>query len=282
MGLTALMVEYHKLDGEAKTELFNRVKSVMMYHWVLSNGTICGVSLSANMLAHYLNCDPAEIQLYMRDKLMNTRIWDKEVQENMLNSLIGQQIVWSLEDRMDVQAQVDLLKVSQGSSYKAFISSELNKALKLKLDSTASIQNLVRSISGGNINIFAPIQNNINNTQNNVGVTTEEALGIITAKMDEIQASTRDSDIAYLEAKYDFSNTDEYPEVIASSQVGKGDKEGLKLINKELNMVVDNYKIHRTEEADNDHHQLRREIEDNIEPDDWDPELDEYEDVEDE
>ena len=275
LGITALMVEYHKLPEEQKVEFYKKVKGVIIHHWIISNGNICGMTYSMDMLAQYLHCDVAEIQEHMKNRLLSTKIWDKDVQENMLNALMGQQVMWTMEDRMDIQSQLDILKKSQGNEYKAFVTAELNKALKLKLESTGSVQGLIKMFTGGTNNtlIFNQQNNRVEEVQ---GCNVEEAINIISSEISKLSLPP-DKDVVFLEQNYDIGDINKFPQVIASLQSSdKGDKEGLNL-KAGLDLAsVDNYQFHRTEDSELEHHQLRREIEEGILVDEEDPELDMY------
>jgi hypothetical protein len=276
------MVEYHKQTAENKIEMYQSIKKVIIHHWLSSNGRICGASYNMDSLANYLQCDISEIQLHMRDKLLSTKIWNKEVQEEMVHSLMGQQVMWAMEDRMDVQSQVDILRESQGNTYKAFISAELNKALKLKQDSTTAIQNILRMFTGGTNNTL------IFNQQNNVaevsqGINVEDAVNIIGQEIEKL-ALPPDRDVKFLEEHYNINDINEFPQVIASLQSAeRGAKEGLDIKKNIDKKATDNYAFFRTEQAESDHHQLRREIEEGILVDEEDPEnsiYEEYPDLE--
>ena len=276
-GVTQAMVLVHKSDEQNRPTLIKRANDFMVQSWLLSNGSICGKSYSISELARFLECEVSDIQLFMKDKLLSTRIWDKEVQEQMVESLLGQTVMWTLEDRMDVQSQLDLLKTSQNGKYTAFISSEVNKALKLKLDSTAAMQGLMRALSGNNtVNIFNnPVQNNQTNIQQ--GVNQEEALALITQAIHELPEGKKHDDLNFIEATYDVNS---FPEVVATNQADiNADREGLKIMKKENNKIIDNYKIHRSEQGELDMHEIRREIELEIDDDEDDPEYHIYEEV---
>lgn len=115
----------------------------------------------------------------MRDRLLSSRIWDKDKQEELLNALLGEQLAWALEDRMEISHQLQILRDSQGGKYTPFISSEVNKTLKLKLESSTSLQSIIRNLTGGNTtNIFNQFnqQNNLN-AENTISI--EEARTIV-------------------------------------------------------------------------------------------------------
>lgn len=206
----------------------------------------------------------------MRDRLLSSRIWDKDKQEELLNALLGEQLAWALEDRMEISHQLQILRDSQGGKYTPFISSEVNKTLKLKLESSTSLQSIIRNLTGGNTtNIFNQFnqQNNLN-TENTISI--EEARTIV---LESQKVLTKTEEAKLLEDKYDINSL---PEVVATKQEGVDtSKEGLNLNKKELNQITDNYKA-AMEISSKEHHELRREIEMRIDTDSYDPEMDRY------
>ena len=157
-----------------------------------------------------------------------------------------------------------------------FISAELNKALKMKLDSTNSLQSLIRGFTGnGTTNIFNQF-NQQNNIQQEQGISIEEARKII-LESQKIQDKTEEAKL--LEAKYDLSSL---PEVVATKQEGVDvSKEGLNINKQELAQITDDYKG-ALEASSREHHELRREIEMRVDPDEEDPELIPYEEIDEE
>lgn len=273
-GLTQLMNQYSKLDEVGKEELLLKAQDYVIQQWFLSNGNICGVSYSIYSLASFIRAEPDRVQLFMRDRVLSSKIWDSNPlkQNEILNGILGQQLAWVLEDRMEAQNQVEILKKSQNGKYMPFVSGELNKAIKLKLETGTSLQSVVRNLSGGgNVNIFAQI-NNQNNSGVTKGVTTEEALAIINENYGLLELEKGSKD--YIEQHYDL---DSLPVVVASDQSDMDlDREGLKIMRKDIRLVVDNYKGNLGEEADNDFHDIRRELELNIDEDEEDVEFEEY------
>ena len=201
---------------------------------------------------------------------MSSRIWDKDKQEELLNALLGEQLAWALEDRMEISHQLQILRDSQGGKYTPFISSEVNKTLKLKLESSTSLQSIIRNLTGGNTtNIFNQFnqQNNLN-AENTISI--EEARTIV---LESQKVLTKTEEAKLLEDKYDINSL---PEVVATKQEGVDtSKEGLNLNKKELNQITDNYKA-AMEISSKEHHELRREIEMRIDTDSYDPEMDRY------
>ena len=142
---------------------------------------------------------------------------------------------------------------------------ELNKALGLKLNTTTNLQSLLRSLSGsGSVNIF----NQFNQQNNTGGISVEEAIEIV--EQENAKTIDKSKELQYIEATYEV---EEFPEVVATKQQGiDTSKEGLTLNSGELKLIADDYKgvLNKFEE---DHHEIRREIELKIDRDSEDPEL---------
>lgn len=261
------MIQYHQ-SGD--TTIISNAQNYLIGQWSMNNGMICGIHYSIAQLAMYIGVDPEQIKTYMRDKVLNSKIWDKENQEKILMGLLGEQLIWAMEDRMDIASQVQILQEAQGNKYVPYLTAELNKALKLRLDSSSSIQNIVRNMSGGgSTNIFNQIINANNNVQQQQQyITFEEARKILE---DKSTTENTTDEAKILEAKYDIKSL---PEVVAYAQ-GLKATDGSKLNNNELNAITDSYK-ETLIESPKLHHEMRREIEENIDPESEDPELDRY------
>ena len=176
-----------------------------------------------------------------------------------------------LEVRMEIEGQLSLLKKSQGDRYTPFVTSEVNKTLGLKLNTSTNLQSFIRALSGGNsyVNIFN--NNQVNQTQNNT-ITYDDALEIVQEESTKFLGS--DKELKYIEANYDI---DDLPEVVATKQLGVDtSKEGLTLSNSEISQTIDTY----YKELDNGEtsHDVRREIELQIDKEAIDPEIDIYPD----
>lgn len=265
LGMTQALHEYHKTSDP---ELLDKIQSFFIQYWVMNNGIICGKQLNLFELSQFLMCDQERIRLHIRDQVLSTKLFDKDHQEEIINSLIGQQIIWAMEDRMAIDGQVRILQASQGNKYTPFVTSEVNRALGMKIQATGTLTNILKSLqSGGSINIFN--QNNVNNQQNNL--TIEKAVAIIC----EENAKTLDKpkEIKYIEERYDVDNPEVFPQVVAN-QMDTSDRENgiLQLDTRHLDQVTDNYKG-VLEEFENEHHDIRREIELQIDPNSDDPEM---------
>lgn len=268
LGTTSLAVEYSlNPNDENRFRLYNHV----VHQWLLSNGKFGGKYMDVNTLSQVTGIPTDYIQCFMRDQVMNSKIWDRDKQEELLNGLLGQTLAWALEDRLAIKSQVDLLRQSQNGHYTPFVSAELNKAIKMMLDSSTGLQSVIRTfMGGGTTNIFNMFnqQNNVDNHQEN-GISLEEAKRLIVESNSILNDKSKEA--KFLETKYDLGAL---PEVVATKQEGidNDDYGGSFNINQaELKEVTDNYKA-SIESSSKDRHEMRREIEQNIDPYEEDPE----------
>lgn len=265
MGVTQLALQANTGDDEALKNL----TKLIIHIWIVNNGKLWAKVYSVNELADFLKCEPAIIQMQMKQTFLDNGLFDRSKMNEIADSLMGACISWALEDRMEVSQQVQILRDSQGGRYAPFITSEVNKALGLKQQSTTSLQSLVRAVTGGGtVNIFTQQNNQFNN-----GAQEEQTLTRYEA-MEMIQRELADKggikEIEYVENQYDFK---ELPVVVATKQDGNmGEKEVLTLKNGELDSVTGDY--HGALKVfDEDHHQIRREIEEGIAYEEVDPEI---------
>lgn len=273
MGTTAMAAEYQKSQN---LEDLQKVYNYIINHWLMGNGMLCGIMYDINTFSTKTGIDINYIRVFMRDRLLQSKLWDKERQEEMLQALLGEQVAWALEDRMEISHQVNILRESQGGHYTPFISAELNKALKMKLDSSTSLQSIIRIfMGGGTTNIFNQFGDTQNNQLNqNQGISIDEARKII---LESQKIMDKPQEAKLLADRYDLSSL---PEVVATKQEGiDTTKEGLTLNTAEMRQITDDYKG-AMELSSREHHELRREIEANIDPKDPDPEIDMYLDEE--
>lgn len=205
-GLTPLMQEYHNTKDP---DQLNHIISYIIQTWIISNGTIMGKHYNYIELANFLDINPEEVRNQMKSQMLDSKIFTPESQPEIVNSLISQQITWILEDKMNIDGQVRVLQKSQGDSYKAYITSELNKALALKSSISMNLTSLIKLLTQKDTNIIIN-----NNQQNNTiqNVTIEDVLGIVQEENSKINDS---SDIKYIETTY---HTEDFPEVNALKQ----------------------------------------------------------------
>lgn len=265
LGITQLALQANAGDDEA---LKNLTKFVI-HTWIVNNGKLWSRVYSVNELSDFLKCEPSIIQMQMKQTFLDNGLFDRNKMDEIADSLMGACIGWALEDRMEISQQVQILRDSQGGRYAPFITAEVNKAIGLKQQSTTSLQSLVRAVSGGGtVNIFNQQNNQFNNTGESEPVLTRDIA------MSMIQKELADKggikELEYVENQYDFK---ELPVVVATKQEGnRGDKEGLTLKKAELDSVTGDYQG-ALKAFEEDHHQIRREIEEGIDYEEIDPEL---------
>ena len=187
-GATSLAAQYHITKEE---EYLHQFQNLMIQQWCLCSGDICGQTYDIQSLANSLKVPVESIRIHMRDEVLKSRVWDSEHQEELLKGLIGQMISWTLEDRIRINGQINLLTASQGGTYKPFISAELNKAMKMGLESSTAMQSLIARLTGGGqtTNIFNMFQqNNEQNIQNNF-VTRDDVLEILSGEQKQLPKS---------------------------------------------------------------------------------------------
>lgn len=265
LGITQLALQANAGDDEALKNLTEFV----IHTWIVNNGKLWSRVYSVNELADFLKCEPSIIQMQMKQTFLDNGLFDRNKMDEIADSLMGACIGWALEDRMEISQQLQILRDSQGGRYAPFITAEVNKAIGLKQQSTTSLQSLVRAVSGGStVNIFNQQNNQFNNTGESEPVLTRDIA------MSMIQKELADKggikEIEYVENQYDFK---ELPVVVATKQEGnRRDKEGLTLKKAELDSVTGDY--HGALKVfEEDHHQIRREIEEGIDYEEIDPEL---------
>jgi len=271
LGLTQMIIEYR-----VRPEIKSNIDQYILNQWYAHAGTICGTSYDINHLISTFDIPKDMVESYIRDVVIKSPIWDRSKQEELINGLLGTQITWAIEDRMEIVSQLNLLKASQGGKYTPFVSAEVNKALKLKLESSTSLQSIIRSLTGGasSVNIFQQFNQENNTNVDNNYITLEDARSIIE---NSIKVDDKSKEVKYLEAQYDLASL---PEVVATKQQGiDTSREGLSINKMELNSITDNYK-ESLKLSSKEHHEQRREIEQRIDQDSEDPELSIYEEIE--
>lgn len=269
LGTTALAIQYNQNKSkENKEALYNYI----IHNWILNNGKFGSIPMDINTLAKTLGITIEYIQLYMRDHILTSKIWQPEIQQDLINGLLGQQLSWALEDRMEVIQQVEILKSSQNGHYTPFISAELNKALKLRLETSSSLQQVIRTFTGGSTtNIFNLSQQN--NVQQNNYISREEAMELITENSGYLE--DKSDQAKYLEQAYDLK---QLPSVVANEDTVDNDGSTFNVNRQELDEITQDYKG-ALEASSKTRHEMRREIEMRIDPDAEDPEFDTYEEM---
>lgn len=255
-------------DSENANKARESLTRVAIQTWLMGNGMLWGKNYTMSELSVFLKCEPVIIQDQMRDQLFDNRMFNKEHIDKILESMTGAIIGMAIEDRMEASQQLGILKASQGNHYVPFISSEVGKMLTVKQSTTNNLHSILRTLSGaGTPNIFNQFNQQNNIEVHEVGITKVEALDFIQKQMSSID---RSKELEYIEAHYDFQDL---PEVVANKQEGiDTSKEGLSIKKTELEAITADY--HGVKDIfEEEHHEIRREIMENIDRDAEDPEI---------
>lgn len=255
-------------DSENADKARESLTRVAIQTWLMGNGMLWGKNYTMSELSVLLKCEPVIIQDQMRDQLFDNRMFNKEHIDKILESMTGAIIGMAIEDRMEASQQLGILKAGQGNHYVPFISSEVGKMLTVKQSTTNNLHSILRTLSGaGTPNIFNQFNQQNNIEVHEAGITKVEALDFIQKQMSSID---RSKELEYLEARYDFQDL---PEVVANKQEGIDiSKEGLSIKKTELEAITADY--HGVKDIfEEEHHEIRREIMENIDRDAEDPEI---------
>lgn len=206
-GLTLAMQEYHKSNNPS---ILEGIQTKLIQIWIVSNGVLMGTFYTYIELANFLEVNPEVVRNKMKTSMLDSKLFSPETQADIINSLIGQQITWILEDKMSIDNQVQILRKAQGNDYRPYVTSELNKALSLKNGISLSLTSLIKQLTQKDSNIII--------NQNNVvqQVTIDDVLNIVQQENDKLlKESNKDTEIKYIEDRY---HIDELPEVNATKQ----------------------------------------------------------------
>lgn len=203
-----------------KKESINNLYSKLISNYLTNNFTINNKAYSINQLANLFNIPVTIIHKHIHEQT-NTlaKVLDKGNIEDTYRALISTVLNNSLQDRSLVSEHLQTLLVSQGGQYKAFVSSEVTKALKLMLESNTSTMDILGKIFGaskGNTNILitnsGPISSSDPNHNTTEQFTTNEALKLLASKgLTDVPQNRQKKEALY--AQYDIENT---PEVRAT------------------------------------------------------------------
>lgn len=224
IGTTEIGRHYNKTkDKDILQELIQHV----VQHYIDTGFKYCHNIMDLYSFSQYVNIDVTLIQQQMiqRSKAL-INLDDPESQSDHLRAVLNSVLSCALSDRNRALTQYEHLAKAQGQTYKPFISGEVNKALKLTLDTTSNLTALYKALMGNDASIV--INNNNANNQNNTDnyLTIDKALTVLHQNSPKALTPGEPNPLAqglYLE--HQLGDT---PEVVASKQQGLDtSKEGL-------------------------------------------------------
>lgn len=222
LGITEIGNLYNKTNDE---EHYKELHQRLIHHYVRNNFSYCGIYYNIEQFSKLTGVKEPEIMRHMGTYGKQLQEVHKELtQGDMVRALTNLSFSWAMEDRSLAAQQVAIMQSSQGASYKPFISSEVNKAIKLGMDANSNLQSLLKGLSSGQGPIL-PYEEGSGATEK--GITADEAVRLF--KAHEYPALNKDEDQRNrLALEYDIENM---PEVNALRQTHLDtSKEGLSLM----------------------------------------------------
>lgn len=181
-GTTSLCINYNQQKTEENKE---RIYKHIIAQYIYSGFLYNGIPITTNHLSYHLSIPHDNIQKYISESLTSiSSIVSKENIESTFRSILALSTQWALEAQGQINQQVQLLKNSQGDSYKPFISSTVNQALKLLLDSNKNVVDLIKAVQAPsripmNPNIPSPTEQEKLKENKEPSISTIEAIELI-------------------------------------------------------------------------------------------------------
>ncbi len=185
-GVTYLATEYNKnQDNQAYKNLIQHI----ITQYALNGFRYQGTSLSIPELAYTLKVSQTDIiegiSLVGRNI---SNFEDPEATKDTLKSIVALSTNFALQDRGLIATQLETLLTSQDGKYKPFITSEVNKNLKLMLESNKNLMDVYKTFftDQSSTNTIINVQGT-NNEDNRDYLTPDQALDMITNSSDQGQ-----------------------------------------------------------------------------------------------
>ena len=177
-GTTLLAIEYNKLNSdESKQRLIDHVITT----YALQGFRYMGQSYSIPALAQKLNIDQKTIMETISNIGTNMgSLANPESLQETLKTIATLSTSFSLSDRGLIQSQLENLLRSQGPNYKPFITAEVNKVLKLMLESNKNLMELYKTFFTTNNTTTNILNLNTNSKEQEDYLTPDKALQILT------------------------------------------------------------------------------------------------------
>lgn len=182
-GVTYLSIEYNKSkDNQAYLALIQHI----ITQYALSGFRYLGIPVSIPMLAQNLNIPQSQIVQAVSQVGNNLGNFDNgEAVQDTIKTIMALSTQFAMQDRGLIHNQLETLLISQDGKYKPFVTSEVNKNLKLMLDSTKNIMDLHKTFftDASTTNIIN-VPGSDKDDQGTPFLTPDEALDLITNNQD--------------------------------------------------------------------------------------------------
>lgn len=179
-GATYLSKKYQESTLEEDKQALIRH---LITFYTLQGFTWNGKPTSIPALAQILKLEPRIIMGHISEIGTNLgSLSDPKNIKNTLKSIIAISTTWAIQDRGQISQQLNLLLASQGSTYRPFVTSEVNQILKTLLSSNKNIIDAFKTFFTST-NYTTNILNVINpKEEQNESLTPDQALEIIKTK----------------------------------------------------------------------------------------------------
>ena len=178
-GSTFLSLRYQQSNTkEDKEAIFKHIVSIYTLQGFMWNNR----PVSINQLSQILRLPTQTILGYISELGNNMgSLATPENIENTLKSIITLSTTWAIQDRGIVTHQLNQLLASQDGKYKPFISAEVNKVLKIMLDSNKNLQDAYKTFftSTNNVTNVLNITNKDKDKQEQEYLSPDQALSLI-------------------------------------------------------------------------------------------------------
>lgn len=178
-GSTFLSLRYQETQTEEdKQNLFKQAVAAYTLQGFMWNNKPCTI----NQLSQILRIPTQEILTHISELGQNMgSLATSENIENTLKSIVTLGTTWAIQDRGLVTQQLNQLLTSQDGKYKPFISAEVNKALKLILESNKNLLDTYKTFftSTNNVTNILNVVNKPNKEQEQEYLSPDEALLLI-------------------------------------------------------------------------------------------------------
>lgn len=180
IGSTFLSIEANKVNTEeAKDKLLKHI----ILHYTTSGFTFNGVPCSIPQLSQLILTDQNKIMEHITNTAQNLgNFLEPEQLESTIKTMVTLGSTWAIQDRGLIMQQLATMQKAQGGTYKPFISGEVNKALKLLLDSNKNIFDMYKTFftnQSNTTNIFNILGKDKEDEELQGYVTPQQALDIV-------------------------------------------------------------------------------------------------------
>jgi len=153
---------------------YQDLREKVIHHYIRNNFSYCGHYLNIEQFSKHIGVSEIDIQRHLGTYGKEMGKLAKEmVNGDMVRAVTNLAFLWGMEDRAMAQQQLTIMLSSQGASYKPFISSEVNKTIKLSMEANSNLMSLVKSYGGGQ-GQYTPYEDEPTTTEK--GITADQAI----------------------------------------------------------------------------------------------------------